>query len=546
MRRSSNASMGKNTFTRRLFAAFSRYRPRVLTLAVLAAIGAVIVLANLSEGYSSRKSEKIPRTPADLEFEVGEEPVLGAYMNMSYGWPLRWRQYVIGSGWGFVNVIGECSSTGRLAGNLAFWLVMLAVPAGACEWLLRRYRPRFRFSLRTMLAATGLAAALCGWFVAARHRANVQQSLIDVIEERDGQVWVERWGPKWLDNVGADRYRRRIAGVSLNVRAADDEEERKGQQLIDDLKRLPDLRYFSLEASRLTPEMTAAVREMQRLEALEIVVFDFTADSSTEFGRALRGMRRLRTLSVGQHALSLVDAEARREFLAAIGDQPRLEQLRLERWEIGGQELALLRGLGNLKSLALHDMLPPLGRSGRDPPLLSHLPALPRLETLDLLDSSVCDRDLRYVAALPRLKSLNLDDTHVTGAGLAELAPLESLEELTVDLDAESLAGFESLLKLKRLKRLHVEFFDAESWQSPDALRRKVQLQIPVDEIEGSVRALEALRKSNPGLVVDGDVESDLWDDERMTPKGDVDPDRWMDAFAREAVQAWKEKQAGK
>jgi hypothetical protein len=163
-----------------------------------------------------------------------------------------------------------------------------------------------------------------------------------------------------------------------------------------------------------------------------------------------------------------------------------------------------------------------------------------------LLDSSVGDRDLRYVAALPRLKSLNLDDTHVTGAGLAELAPLESLEELTVDLDSESLAGFESLLKLKRLKRLHVEFFDAESWQSPDALRGEVQLHVPVDEIEGSVRALDALRKSNPGLVVDGDVESDFWDDERMTPKGDADPDRWMDAQAREAVQAWKQKQAGK
>ena len=163
-----------------------------------------------------------------------------------------------------------------------------------------------------------------------------------------------------------------------------------------------------------------------------------------------------------------------------------------------------------------------------------------------MLDSSVGDRDLRYVAALPRLKSLNLDDTHVTGAGLAELAPLGSLENLAIDLAAESLAGFESLLKHKRLKRLHVEFFDAESWQSPDALRREVQLHVPVDEIEGSVRALEALRKSNPGLVVDADVESDFWDDERMAPKGDADPDRWRDAQAREAVQAWKQKQAGK
>ena len=65
--------MGKNTFTRRLFAAFSRYRPRVLTLVVLAAIGALIWLANLSEEYSPRKVTKAaPFMPVDLEFDVRE------------------------------------------------------------------------------------------------------------------------------------------------------------------------------------------------------------------------------------------------------------------------------------------------------------------------------------------------------------------------------------------------------------------------------------------------------------------------------------------
>jgi hypothetical protein len=175
--------MRKNTIIRRLFAVFSRYRPRVLTLAVLAAIGAVIVLANLSEGYSLREATNAPLIPANLEFDLTEPrdrasgqryPVL---YNMSYGWPLLWRQYVIGIGMQVgvaIGVAGECYSVSRLAGNMAIWLTMLALPAGICEWLVRRYRPRLRFSLRTMLAAMGLAAALCGWSVAVRNRAAVQ------------------------------------------------------------------------------------------------------------------------------------------------------------------------------------------------------------------------------------------------------------------------------------------------------------------------------------------------------------------------------------
>ncbi|HXT60627.1 MAG TPA: hypothetical protein VN699_18445 [Pirellulales bacterium] len=538
--------MRKNTIIRRLFAVFSRCRPRVLTLAVLAAIGALLWLANLSGELTPRSLDKIPGTAAEFEFDVPksgkQREAYGFEMNMSYGWPLLWRQYVLMVYMG-ARVIGECHSTGRQLGNAALWALMLAVPTGMCEWLLRRYRPRVRFSLRTLLVATGLAAALFAWLAAVRNRANLQDPLIDAIESESGRIWVERRGPKWLEHIVDDRYRRRIVGVSLDVRAADEEEERVGQRLVDDLKHLSDLRYFSLEASRLTPEITAAVREMQRLEALEIVVFDFTADSSTAFGRALRGMRRLRTLSVGPHALSLVDAEARRKFLAAIGDQPRLEQLRLERWEIDGQELALLRGLENLKSLALHDILTP-GQSEGDPPLLSHLPPLPRLEALDLLGSAIGDRDLRHVAALPRLRSLNLIGTNVTDAGLAELAQLESLEELAMDNDAGQRGGFEALLALKRLKKLHIAFFDQRWLESADAPDGEASKR--PNDIADWLRGLTALRKANPGLAIDGDAEWREPPEEALAPRCETVGDEAMADSVREAARVWKERQAAK
>ena len=75
---------------------------------------------------------------------------------MSYGWPLLWRQYLIVGGYG-IEVVGETYSGIRLAINAAIWLILLAAPAACCEWVVRRYRPRLRFSLRTLLAATALA-----------------------------------------------------------------------------------------------------------------------------------------------------------------------------------------------------------------------------------------------------------------------------------------------------------------------------------------------------------------------------------------------------
>jgi hypothetical protein len=237
----------------------------------------------------------------------------------------------------------------------------------------------------------------------------------------------------------------------------------------------------------------------------------------------------------------LVDAEARRKFLAAIGDQPRLEQLRLERWEIDGQELALLRGLGNLKSLALHEMLPPPGRSERDPPLLTHLPPLPRLEALDLAGSAVGDRDLHFVASLSRLRSLSLLDTDVTCDGLADLAPLESLDELAMDNDAGQWGGFEALLALKRLKKLHIMYFD-EDWLKPSGAQRD-EASRGSEAFSEWLQALAALRKAKPGLAIDEHVEERDWSEQAMGP---ADPETSVGAWAREAVQAWKEKQAGK
>ncbi|HUY91436.1 MAG TPA: hypothetical protein VMV10_22040 [Pirellulales bacterium] len=54
------------------------------------------------------------------------------------------------------------------------------------------------------------------------------------------------------------------------------------------------------------------------------------------------------------------------------------------------------------------------------------------------------------------------------------------------------------------------------------------------------------MRKSNPELVVDGVVETDRWHEWRMAPNSERNIEFSLGVSVRQAVQAWKEKQAGK
>lgn len=126
-------SEGWYSMARRLFAAFRRHRPRVLTLLLLAAIAATIVLANSSEEIRPRNIGQATFLPqSELRFDLCEPNADTStnLLNVSYGWPLVWRQYVVAVAVGAA-VLGPAYSPGRLAGNAAVWLVTLLAPARA-------------------------------------------------------------------------------------------------------------------------------------------------------------------------------------------------------------------------------------------------------------------------------------------------------------------------------------------------------------------------------------------------------------------------------
>ena len=530
---------------------FSRYRPRVLTLVFLAGIAATIVLANLSEEFSDRKLDpqtpRFPPLPAELEFDLGEplaKAPFSSLRNMSYGWPLVWRQYVVAYALSGFVAIGEYHSAGRLAGNMAIWLALLAIPAGFCEWLLRRYQPRLRFSLRSMLVVVSLAAALCSWFAVARNRANAQDALFAARIAPGDKFWVESWGPKWFEVIGADRYCRRIVGTSFGVDGYNDEDQRKSQKMLALLKELPDLEYLSLRAGQLSPETSGALGELRQLKTLQIEIGMLTPDTGRPLARALCGLRRLQVLSIHSRTFYTND-HISREKPAPEGVLGHLEILNLSGRTIACEDLASLAGLKSVKSLTLGGLFGRRGPLNDDRSLLANLPAKTHFKSLDLSGSQIFD-DLEHVATMPQLKSLSLIAANFSAAGLTQLAPLESLEELAIDDDLLSSRGCEAILKFKRLKKLHFGFVDEELLGlSPKELRDEASI-LPEDEAEDAdwLRALADLRDARPDLAIDGGVKLRDWSEHELAPKCDMMPKSFPPEIFREAVRVWKEQQA--
>ncbi|HWB09371.1 MAG TPA: hypothetical protein VG826_09115 [Pirellulales bacterium] len=533
--------------------AFSRYRPPVVTLLALLLIGALLVLANLTDEVHPRGAPQV-LTEADLTFDVRkpldpqpiQSPVLFA---VSSGWPLLWKQYVLYGGYGVLTV-GWRYSPGRLACDVAMWLILLAAPAAACEWALRRYRPRFRFSLRGMLATVTLAAALCGWIAWARQRADTEDTLIDAIKAAGGEAWLERWGPKWLDLIGADRYRRHLVAASVpSISDEDDEQDDEAtSELLRRLSRLPALQYLFLHVQDLTPELARALREFRQLRMLSIDSQCVRPGACAALGESLGGMSELRALVVSPRGVDYEDAvsdddwyvQMCQECLMAVGKATSLERLRLEDMTLRTESLAELDGLTRLKSLSLMDVE---GEHYSDPPLLSGLPPLPNLEAFEA-DSGgtgvgdLVDDDLRYLARLPRLKSLRLSVAALSEDGFAQLASLNSIEELSLTSDLLSSTELESLARLEHLRKLHVQL-DYRQPNGPDGAWEMMPHVGPGD-LGKSIRALQTLRQAHPGIVIDNDFNSLAWHQTGLVPAGCDNRERAQTAFFHQAIDTWE------
>lgn len=446
-----------------------QYRPRVLTVVLIAVIATLIVLANLSRSVSA----------------VDTGAWRGMLYRLSYGWPLVWGQHLFVGSAGPTGFVGWYWSGPRLLVNIALWLILLGTPGAGGEWLLRRHPLRFRWSLRAMLLFVSIAATACAWLAAARNRALLQDDIIAEVEARDGTVWVERSGPDWLELLGADRFRRHIIGAELGEKwknlTAEENIDEETTGLLTRMRRLSRLRYVSFKIEHLTPAVAEALNDMPQLRML-----------SVERGYATRDAH---------------DSQVADECLTAIGRMRHLEDLMLTRLSISDQGFRSLAGLTSLKSLRLDVVAPPGDDFTIDtgPVLLASFPRLPKLETLDLALAWIGNRDLPYLSKLPKLRTLSLWGTQVDGAGLAKLGASHCLEELNIGGDMVTVEGLRSLAGLKRLKTLHLG--DCNEYRHPDVATLRLddesEIKVPRAEIHEFHKTIHALRHAKPGIVID-------------------------------------------
>jgi hypothetical protein len=314
-----------------------------------------------------------------------------------------------------------------------------------------------------MLAAVVAVAVCCAWFAAARHRANLQDAIIAELG-RDSQwpqfVGVERPGPKWLEFVVPDRFRRRVVAVDTTLYGYTVDEP-----FVARLGQLSRLKYLNLAVERFTPRMAAALRNLRQLRWLQ-----------------------------------LEEKKPSRDSLAAIGTLTQLEGLRLHRRKVASNGLSCLAGLTNLKTFTVESYY-----EGA----FSQMPALPQLEAIRVVNSPVGPEDLQRLAVLPSLKALDLRYADfAAGAKLEDLSNLASLEDLAVKKDGVSDEALESLTSLKRLRYLHVSsalFIKEDVDESRLKLDDGKELVVSERELDGFRRAFEGLRRSHPGIVIDSD-----------------------------------------
>lgn len=491
---------------RRFFRASSQYRPRLLTLALLALVAALLTLANLSAEQSFPQRD------------------FRAFGHKSYGWPLIWLRYVLCYHSEYTE--GLYLSRSRLVANLAIWLLTLVVAAATCEWLLRRYRPRPRWSLRTMLAAVVFIALGCGWFVHARDRANAEDALIMMLDNERGKVWVERWGPRWLDLFGLDRFRRRVVGVSIwNFFDLDERE------ILQRVARVRGLRHLWLHFDGWAPEMglTRTLDSLPQLRSMQISgvparewipaagkmshLEHLSASYDGDLCACLERLPNLKSLTVS----SCYDLEDSHKLLTTVEKLKNLEELWLSGMLIRSSSLTCLSGLSELRFLGLtsvHENPSSIGNFQTKPEggLLLKLPPLARLEAIDLEESEVYDGDVAALTNLPQLRWLNVAHTRVTDVGLLQLASAPSLEELAVTGRWIPWSGLATLSAIERLRSLHLDGsvryqLDIRTTYSRLPLDNGSEIAVLPTELAALRRALQTLRQSRAGIVIDNHVD---------------------------------------
>ena len=259
-----------------------------------------------------------------------------------------------------------------------------------------------------------------------------------------------------------------------------------GDEGLDQLRALDDLRWLDLSRTNVTDRGLAELAELKRLRVLKLQqtrVTDaglaYLGDLTELQGLALhdtkvspKGLEHLRPLTnlkilnlcwtragdLGLEAISgcskleelyLFDAKVTDKGAVHLARLRNLRALKLSYNDITDEGLANLQGLPNLEALWLD--FTQTGDAG-----LAHLQTLPRLRGLYLGESQVTDAGLGHLAGIRTLEILDLTNLPITDAGLKRIQRCAGLQMLSLEGTAAGPNGMTSIGKLKTLTQLNL------------------------------------------------------------------------------------------
>jgi Leucine-rich repeat (LRR) protein len=242
----------------------------------------------------------------------------------------------------------------------------------------------------------------------------LEQALKDATKENRGRNVNEIVNiclPRMRLNAALLRMLAQFRGVhslDLSMRLLDDE-------VVSELRSLPELKELVLRSTRLSKESIVALARCPYLESLDFSGCELSRDriaALVEHGRSIRRPR-------------LAKCGIENQDLSLLAGMPQLVELNLSGVDVRDTDAAWLSSLTNLRQLELADTR--LTSEG-----LSKL-RLDQLETLDLSGARIADLDLFRFVRMKELRHLGVARTGVTANGLLQALPAMQLSRLTLD-----------------------------------------------------------------------------------------------------------------
>ena len=145
------------------------------------------------------------------------------------------------------------------------------------------------------------------------------------------------------------------------------------------------------------------------------------------------------------------------DYIAELGN---LETLEIHDTQLTDRDLIAIEGMASLKRLSLN------GNCRMTDASLEFLAGMKSLEDLDLSSSAIRGTGLGWLKGLKNLKKLDLSGTKLGDAQMAHVAGLANLEELNLNatnITPNSLGQLSRLTKLKRLTLLDTRIREADT-----------------------------------------------------------------------------------